>query len=72
MLTLSRHRNEEIVIGDDIIICVVDIRPDKVRIGIKAPDHISIHRREIYDAIKRGESFKERDAKSPKTDKESD
>ena len=53
MLVLSRQRDETIMIGDDIELTVVDIRGDKVRLGINAPAHISVHRKEIYDAIKR-------------------
>jgi carbon storage regulator len=53
MLVLSRQRDETIMIGDDIELTVVDIRGDKVRIGIKAPTHIAVHRKEVYDAIKR-------------------
>jgi carbon storage regulator len=53
MLVLSRQRDEMIVIGDDIEITVVDIRGEKVRLGINAPAHISVHRKEVYDAIKR-------------------
>lgn len=55
MLVLSRHRDESIVINDNIVITVVDIRGDKVRIGIEAPSSVPVHRREIYDAIRRGE-----------------
>lgn len=53
MLVLSRQRDETIMIGDDVELTVVDIRGDKVRIGIKAPPHITVHRKEVYDAIKR-------------------
>ena len=53
MLVLSRHRDESIRIGDDIVITVVDIRGDKVRLGIDAPREISVHRQEVYEAIKR-------------------
>lgn len=53
MLVLSRQRDETIMIGDDIELTVVDIRGDKVRIGIKAPAHVAVHRKEVYDAIKR-------------------
>ena len=53
MLVLSRQRDEIIVIGDDIEITVVDIRGEKVRLGITAPPHISVHRKEVYEAIKR-------------------
>ena len=51
MLVLSRQRDETIMIGDDIEITVVDIRNDKVRIGINAPAHIPVHRKEVYEAI---------------------
>lgn len=53
MLVLSRHRDESIMIGDDVVITIVDIRGDKVRLGIDAPQHIPVHRQEVYDAIKR-------------------
>jgi carbon storage regulator len=53
MLVLSRKRNESIVIGDDINIVIVDIRGDKVRLGIEAPANVPVHRREVYDAIQR-------------------
>ncbi|MBG85060.1 MAG: carbon storage regulator [Phycisphaerae bacterium] len=52
MLVLSRHRDEAIMIGDDVEITIVDIRGDKVRIGVNAPSTIPVHRREIYDAIR--------------------
>ncbi len=53
MLVLSRQRDETIMIGDDIEITIVDIRGDKVRIGITAPSSIPVHRKEVYEAIKR-------------------
>ncbi|MCO6437052.1 MAG: carbon storage regulator CsrA [Phycisphaerae bacterium] len=53
MLVLSRQRDETIMIGDDVEITVVDIRGDKVRLGITAPRHIQVHRKEVYEAIKR-------------------
>ena len=53
MLVLSRHRDESIIIGDDIVITVVDIRGDKVRLGINAPIEIPVHRQEVYEAIQR-------------------
>ena len=56
MLVLSRHRDESIIIGDDIVLTVVDIRGDKVRLGIEAPSDVPVHRREVYDAIKRNEA----------------
>jgi carbon storage regulator len=52
MLVLSRQRDETIMIGDDIELTVVDIRGDKVRLGIKAPPRIAVHRKEVYDAIR--------------------
>jgi len=52
MLVLSRQRDETIMIGDDIEITVVDIRGDKIRLGISAPPRIAVHRKEIYEAIK--------------------
>jgi carbon storage regulator len=56
MLVLSRKKNESIVINDDIRIVVVEIRGDKVRLGIEAPQEVPVHRREVYDAIKRSEN----------------
>ena len=53
MLVLSRQRDETIVIGDNIEITIVDIRGDKVRLGINAPAHIPVHRKEIYQAMKK-------------------
>lgn len=52
MLVLSRQRDETIVIGDDVEITVVDIRGEKVRLGINAPAHIAVHRKEVYEAMK--------------------
>jgi carbon storage regulator len=53
MLVLSRHRDESIMIGDDVVVTIVDIRGDKVRLGIDAPSDIPVHRQEVYDAIQR-------------------
>jgi len=53
VLILSRKRDETIMIGNDIEIVVVEIRGDKVRLGVNAPRELPVHRREIYDAIKR-------------------
>lgn len=53
MLVLSRQRDETIMIGDEIEISVVDIRGDKVRLGISAPTRIAVHRKEVYEAIRR-------------------
>ena len=51
MLVLSRKKNESIVINDDITIVVVEIRGDKVRLGVEAPKEVPVHRREVFDAI---------------------
>jgi len=53
MLVLSRHRDESIMIGDDVVVTIVDIRGDKVRLGINAPQDIPVHRQEVYEAIQR-------------------
>lgn len=51
MLVLSRKRDESIIIGDEIVITVVDIRGEQIKIGVTAPKDVSIHRHEIYEAI---------------------
>lgn len=56
MLVLSRKKNESIVINDDITIVVVEIRGDKVRLGVEAPKEVPVHRREVFDAIHRADS----------------
>ena len=56
MLVLTREKNEAIRIGDDITVCVVEIRGNKVRLGIDAPKEVPVHREEIYRAIKRESS----------------
>ena len=53
MLVLSRQRDESIMIGDNIVVTIVDIRGDKVRLGITAPSEIPVHRQEVYEAIQR-------------------
>lgn len=53
MLVLSRQRDETIMIGDEVQVTVVDIRGEKVRLGISAPAHIPVHRKEVYEAIQR-------------------
>jgi carbon storage regulator len=64
MLVLSRKKNESIVINDDITIVVVEIRGDKVRLGVEAPKEVPVHRREVYEAIKRNEMTHDKDAAS--------
>ena len=53
MLVLSRKKDEKIVIGDNITLMVIEIRGDKVRLGIEAPRDVTVHREEVYEAIKR-------------------
>ncbi len=53
MLVLSRQRDQSIIIGDDVVITIVDVRGDKVKLGIQAPKEISVHRQEVYEAIQR-------------------
>ncbi len=78
MLVLSRQRDESIMIGDDVEIIIVDVRGDKVRLGITAPKEIPVHRREIYDAIQREKRQKkeaqekqEKESQPPQPSKES-
>ena len=61
MLVLSRKKNESIVINNDITVVVVDIRGDKVRLGVEAPKEIPVHRREVYDAIQKNEQSAKKD-----------
>jgi carbon storage regulator len=56
MLVLSRKKNESIIINDNIIITVVEIRGDKVRLGIEAPKEVTVHRREVYEAIRNNQA----------------
>lgn len=60
MLVLSRRKNESIVINDDLIITVIEIRGDKVRLGIEAPKNVPVHRKEVYEAIKKQESIQKK------------
>ncbi|MBM4106542.1 MAG: carbon storage regulator CsrA [Phycisphaerae bacterium] len=53
MLVLSRQRDQTIMIGDDIEVTVVDIRGDRVRLGFRAPSEVPVHRKEVYEAIRR-------------------
>lgn len=53
MLVLSRQRDESIIIGDNVSVTIVDIRGDKVRLGIQAPAEVTVHRQEVYEAIQR-------------------
>ncbi|VAX38864.1 Carbon storage regulator [hydrothermal vent metagenome] len=53
MLVLSRKKDEKIIIGDNITLMVIEIRGDKVRLGIDAPKEVAVHREEVYDAIQK-------------------
>jgi carbon storage regulator len=66
MLVLSRQRDESIIIGDNIIITIVDIRGDKVRLGIEAPTEIPVHRQEVYEAIQRENAKAQEDGRPPR------
>lgn len=57
MLVLSRKKDERIIIGDNISLMVVEIRGDKVRLGIDAPSDITVHRSEVYEAIRREQAM---------------
>ena len=57
MLVLSRKKNEHIIINDNIVVTVIEIRGDKVRLGFDAPKEVPIRRREVYDAIRRCEAL---------------
>jgi carbon storage regulator len=71
MLVLSRKKNESIVINNDITIVVVEIRGDKVRLGVEAPKEVPVHRREVYDAIQRNHRAEEASAEATKPSTES-
>ncbi|HMA99627.1 MAG TPA: carbon storage regulator CsrA [Spirochaetota bacterium] len=53
MLVLARKKNQSIIINDDIEIFVVDINNDQIKLGIKAPKNVTVHRKEVYDSIKK-------------------
>lgn len=61
MLVLSRKKNETIVINDDIVITVVELRGDKVRLGIEAPKDVPVHRSEVYSRIRGAEAEVEKE-----------
>ena len=67
MLVLSRKKNESIVINNDITVVVVEIRGDKVRLGVEAPKEVPVHRREVYDAIQEKEAT-QNEVASPELD----
>jgi carbon storage regulator len=65
MIVLSRKKNESIVINDDITIVVVEIRGDKVRLGVEAPKEVPVHRNEVYEAIRRNQQRATEHAAAP-------
>lgn len=67
MLVLTRKRNDSIVIGNDVTITVVEIRGDKVRLGIEAPKEVPVHRTEVLEAIRMKENGNDR---RPNTEKD--
>lgn len=67
MLVLSRQKDESIIIGDNVEIVIVDVRGEKVRLGITAPKDITVHRKEVYEAIQREKKEKEEQEKTDKT-----
>ena len=71
MLVLSRKKNESIIINDNITIVVVEIRGDKVRLGIEAPKEVPVHRNEVYEAIRRSEQDQS-EAKNAATPRQTD
>jgi carbon storage regulator len=62
MLVLTRKKDGQIMIGDDIVITLIEIRGDKVRLGIDAPKNVQVHRREVYEAIQRSQQEGQDDA----------
>jgi carbon storage regulator len=68
MLVLSRRKNESVVINDDITVVVVEIRADKVRLGFEYPRHMSVHRNEVYEAIRRNQAEAAASTPAPSAD----
>jgi carbon storage regulator len=64
MLVLSRKRDGKLMIGDDIVVTIIEIRGDKVRLGIDAPPDVQVHRQEVYEAIKREEARERKQAEA--------
>ena len=61
MLILTRKKGEEIVVNNNVVITIVEIRGDKVRLGVEAPKEVPVHRREVFDAIRRNEAAADKD-----------
>jgi carbon storage regulator len=68
MLVLSRKKNESIIINDNITVTVIEIRGDKVRLGIEAPKDVTVHRREVYEAIQNQARTSDQGAKVGRSD----
>ncbi len=62
MLVLSRYKDQSIYIGDDVVVTIVDVRGDRIRLGVEAPPNIPVHRQEIYEAIQRENAAVEADS----------
>lgn len=65
MLVLARKKNESIVIREDVVVTVIEVRGDKVRLGIEAPKEVKVHRREVYDAIRQAERQSQSESNPP-------
>ena len=61
MLVLSRHKDQSIYIGDDIVVTIVDVRGDRIRLGVEAPANVPVHRQEIYEQIQHEKEAGDRD-----------
>jgi carbon storage regulator len=53
MLVLTRHANQSIMIGQDVVVTVLEVRGDQVRLGIQAPRHVEVHREEVFTALQK-------------------
>jgi len=71
MLVLSRQKDESIIIGDDVEITIVDVRGDKVRLGITAPRSITVHRKEVYEAIQKEKNRQQQEQQQQEQSKSS-
>jgi carbon storage regulator len=69
MLVLSRKKNESIIIRDDIVVTVVEVRGDRVRLGIDAPKEVTVHRREVYEKTKKSERLDKAQDEGPASSK---
>ncbi len=69
MLVLSRQKDESIMIGNDVEITIVDVRGDKVRLGINAPRSVEVHRKEIFLAIQKEKAQQQSADNSPEAPK---